>query len=82
MKEKKPKLEPKQEIKAESETLNFDNPAYEFVPKGRHEWRQQGYYLICFSCDLQHAVGIGPDKIMVGVEEDGSPILKKRELLS
>lgn len=60
------------------ETLDFTKPAYTFIPKGRHTYRQNGYYLVCKSCDINHAVFIGPDKIMVGEEEDGTPILKKR----
>lgn len=51
--------------------------AYQFIPKGVHQWRQQGYYLVCKSCDLQHSVFIGPNQIMVG-EREGKPILKKR----
>ena len=51
---------------------------FRFVPKGRHTWRQQGYYLVCKSCDLQHARYIGPNKIMVGEDKKGRPILEKR----
>jgi len=61
------------------ESLNFDKPDYTFVPKETHEWRQRGYYLVCVSCEIQHAVWIGSEKIMVGVDEKGSPILKKRK---
>lgn len=68
-----------EELQAEQEVLNFDNPDYTFIPKGYHEWRQQGYYLVCKSCELQHAVWIGKDKLMVGVDEKGNPILKKRK---
>jgi len=62
----------------ESEVLNFEKPDFEFIPKGNHEFRQQGFYLICNSCELQHAVWIGPKKIMVGLDKDGRPILKDR----
>ena len=64
-------------LKADEEVLDFDNPTYSFIPKGVHEWRQQGYYLVCKSCEVTHAVWIGPDKIMVGINEKG-PILKER----
>lgn len=50
---------------------------YKFIPNGYHTWRQQGYYLVCKSCELQHSVFIGPDFLMVG-EREGKPILKKR----
>lgn len=60
----------------EVEELDFTNPTYSFIPKGSHEWRQRGPYLVCKSCELEHAVWIGIDKQMVGVSEDGQPILK------
>ena len=64
------------------ETLNFDTPTYKFVPKETHEWRQRGYYCVCVSCELQHAIFIGPDKIMVGVDEKGTPKFKTRKELN
>lgn len=67
-----------EEIKGDSEVLNFDNPVFSFIPKGYHEWRQQGYYLVCKACELHHAVWIGKNKLMVGVNEKGQPILKHR----
>jgi len=63
------------------EILDFNKPDFTFVPKEIHEWRQKGYYIVCMSCELQHAAFIGPDKIMVGVDEKGQPILKKRKEL-
>ena len=71
----------KEEIKEEGESLDFNSPAFTFTPAGRHTYRQEGYYLVCKSCELHHAVFIGPDKVMVGETEDGQPILKtKKEL--
>jgi hypothetical protein len=61
-----------------NEVLDFNNPSFKFVPEGRHTYRQQGGYLVCISCEIQHAVWIGMDKIMVGEDEKGNPILKKR----
>lgn len=61
----------------EEEILDFNNPDFQFVPKGVHEWRQQGPYLNCFSCDLQHGVYIGVNKQMIGINAKGDPILKK-----
>jgi hypothetical protein len=66
-------------VKRNEEVLDFNNPAYKFVPKGTHEWRQRGPYLVCLSCELQHAVWIGMDKMMVGIDKKGRPILKPRE---
>ena len=62
------------------EEADFNNPDYIFLPKGNHIYKQRGYYIVCESCDLVHAVFIGPDKIMVGVKK-GQPILKTRKEL-
>lgn len=53
-------------------------PDYQFTPQARHTYRQHGPYLICNSCELQHAVFIGMDKLMVGEDESGNPIVKKK----
>jgi hypothetical protein len=62
-----------------SEELNFDKPSYSFIPKGNHEWRQQGFFLICKSCEIEHATHIGPDKLLVGFNEKNEPILEDRK---
>lgn len=62
--------------KSETEVLDFNKPAFKFVPKGRHDWRQRGPYIVCMSCELQHAVWIGVEKHMVGIDKKGLPILK------
>jgi hypothetical protein len=62
-----------------TEERSWDRPDFSFVP-GFHNWKQQGYYLICYSCELTHAVWIGRDKMMVGVDDKG-PILKTRKEL-
>ena len=67
-----------EETKAIVEEASWDKPDYIFVPKGNHQYKQQGYYLVCTSCDLSHAVFIGKDKVMVGLQE-GQPILKTRK---
>lgn len=61
-----------------TETLDFNKPSFEFIPSGSHEWTQRGPYVLCRSCILEHATYIGMDKIMVGLSEDGKPILKAR----
>lgn len=65
------------EEEAENEVLNFDE-GEKFIPLGNCEYRQQGPYLICYSCQLQHAVYVGMEKMMVGVDGEGKPILKDR----
>lgn len=69
-----------EEIKDDSETdvLDFSKPDFVFIPKGNHTYRQNGPYLVCKSCEIQHATWIGIDRIMVGVTSKGEPILKKR----
>lgn len=67
-------------MKANEELLDFDKPAYQFVPPGRHEWRQQGPYLVCISCELKHAVYVGINKMMVGEDDSGKPIMRKRSV--
>lgn len=58
--------------------LDFSKPDFTFIPKGSHQWRQQGPYLICKTCDLEHATYIGMEYLMVGLSDNGMPILKKR----
>lgn len=62
----------------EEEILNFKEPNYTFKPNEVHEWRQQGPYLVCKSCELVHANYIGTEKLLVGINEKGQPILKVR----
>lgn len=61
-----------------SEELDFAKPSFVFRPNEQHEWRQQGAYLVCKSCELQHAIYVGLGRRLVGLDEKGRPILKKR----
>lgn len=63
-----------------TETLDFSKPDFVFTPNENHEWRQKGYFIVCKSCEIMHAVFIGPEKIMVGLDEKGKPLFKKRSL--
>jgi hypothetical protein len=69
-----------EEIKDDSatEVFDFSKPDYEFKPKEYHEWRQRGPFLVCTGCELEHATYIGMEKILIGLKEDGTPILKNR----
>lgn len=68
-------------IKPETEEADISqSPAFKMIP-GRHEWRQQGPYCICRSCDLEHAVYIGMENMLIGENPDGSPIIKTRKSL-
>lgn len=63
---------------AEEEVLDFTKPTYQFLPAQHHDWRQQGPFLVCKSCEIEHAAGIGMDKILVGLNPDGTPLLQDR----
>jgi len=80
-KSKMPETQQEQQTEAESEELDFNKPSYTFIPKGIHDWRQMGYYLVCKGCDIEHAVWVGKDKLMVGQSKKGQPILKTRKSL-
>jgi len=67
-----------EQVVPESETLDLTKPAYEFKPNEQHDWRQQGPYCVCKSCELQHAVYVGMGKILVGLDDKGKPIFKPR----
>ena len=41
-------------------------------------WRQRGFWLVCTNAENRTAVWLGPDKIMVGEESDGTPILENK----
>lgn len=75
-KSKIPEEELKPEEQPKFEERDTSKPDYKFVP-GNHLWKQEGYYLVCNNCELSHAVWIGENKIMVGVDDKG-PILKTR----
>lgn len=64
-----------EEVVPEGEVLEQE---YEFKPGALCKYRQRGTYLVCTSCELQHAVYIGIDHIMTGEDEAGMPIIEKR----
>lgn len=64
------------------ETLDWSKPDYVFIPKGNHQYKQRGYYIVCVSCEIQHAFCVGPDKILCGIDEKGAPIIKTRKELN
>ncbi len=52
--------------------------AVEKAKATRHEWRQKGIWVYCRSCDNEHGFYVGVKKQLVGVSEDGKPILIDR----
>lgn len=61
-----------------TENLDFTKPDFEFKPKEVHDWRQRGFYLVCKSCEIEHATYIGSEKLLIGLNPDGQPIFKRR----
>lgn len=72
----------KEEIEKAQETLDFNKPDFTFTAKTTHNWKQRGYYLHCTSCDLQHGVFVGADRILTGINDAGEPILQARSQLN
>ena len=60
------------------ETLDFTQPDYTFIPNENHDWRQKGFFAVCKSCEIMHATYLGPNKIIVGLDEKGKPLFKNR----
>lgn len=58
--------------------VNVNNLEPAIKKEAGHQWRQQGPYLICSSCDLQHSSHIGLGHQLVGIDDAGKPILTKR----
>ena len=45
----------------------------------KHRWVQKGIWLECKSCKFRHGFYVGINKILVGVDEEGNPILKDKK---
>ena len=73
--------EDKLDLQPLSDEASFEHPSFKYVPNGHHDWKQQGYYLICKSCGLELAIWIGSKYLLVGIREDGMPIVKTRKSL-
>jgi len=70
------------EEEKENEVWHFEidrNQLQSLVKEGieGHQWVQQGPFLVCKSCPIEHAVWIGMDKRLIGIDEDGKPIFQK-----
>ncbi len=74
--QEKPETTENEEVKGDYEVHDLEKPDFRFTPKGYHEWKQRGPYCICYSCELEHAIYIGVSKHLIGISEDGKPILK------
>lgn len=60
---------------------NIRNKALEKAKTIRHSWVAKGRgVLVCTSCEFPHRAFIESDKILVGVDENGNPILKDASL--
>lgn len=52
--------------------------AVEKAKNARHEWRQKGVWVYCKSCENEHGFYVGTRKQLVGISDDGKPILIDR----
>ena len=62
-------------VEAEGEVLQEQ---YKFVASGC-QWRQRGSFIVCVSCELQHAHHVGMQVLLTGMDEEGKPVLVDRE---
>ena len=62
----------------DTDEMDFSHPAFLFTPKANHGYRQQGPYLVCKSCEIEHAVYVGMERLLCGFDDKGEPILKSR----
>ena len=42
----------------------------------KHEWRQEGPFIVCRSCESNHGFRIGVNKKLKGINEEGKPIIE------
>lgn len=62
---------------SEKELEEIRSRALEQAKNTRHTWRQKGFWLVCKTCDMPHAMYT--EKVMIGEKTDGTPILINRE---
>jgi hypothetical protein len=80
MKDKKQSNKTDEVFSLDAQTLQeLKNEAVRRVKENKHEWRQRGVYLVCISCEQEHGVHIGTKKMLVGVDDNGSPILDNKK---
>lgn len=67
--------------KQSEEIVPESYPVRDFEPKqaGYHDWKQNGNFIHCYSCAIQHGQDIGTKHVLMGVGGNGMPILKKIE---
>ncbi len=62
---------------AETHVIDTKKAIEQFdLPARGHRWLQQGPFLICKSCPIEHSIFIGVNKRLVGYTDDNEPILK------
>ena len=48
---------------------------FEDMKDRKHVWKQQGNFIICTGCKLEHGHPIPPDQMLDGTDPKGLPIL-------
>lgn len=55
--------------------------AIEEAKEKKHNWRQKGNMIYCKSCDYPHGFYIPPEKMMVGIDKEGMPVIKDKRFI-
>jgi len=62
---------------SEAELQRIRHEAIEKAKKAKHAWVAKGRgILLCTSCEFPHRAFIDQNKVLVGIEPDGTPILQ------
>jgi hypothetical protein len=59
---------------AEHHEFHDDNRYH--APRTGHAWKQRGMFVECDSCDHPHGFGLPVNQQLVGIGEDGMPIIR------
>lgn len=78
-------------MKGENKNENFEitqeqleeirEKAIEEAKKKKHNWKQKGTFIVCSTCDFRHGFYIPPNKMMVGINKEGMPIIKDKRFV-
>lgn len=70
--------EPKPSVEyTEAQLDEIRQQAVKKAINSKHTWKQRGVYVICKTCEHEHALYIGTNQLLVGLNDDGTPKLVK-----
>lgn len=58
------------------------NNALERAKTTKHGWRMKGGWLRCTTCEYPHGQFVGVNKVLVGIDSEGKPILEQKKFTS